>query len=203
MITWDKGMDKKKLKAPALKATNLLIIHTCYIELLRMLYRDKEALTAFYCNVAHRIKSFLERLYDEIIADYLKTCATGNATAAKAQFRMVLDAIGPCAFNEPWFTDGLQSLYQRNITFQFSDSKEEHDYQALYVSACRVEKKLMNRPVTEAFPVKHQAKSMTDYYGKFPQKVSICHLHAIYGLLHEEQHQHMINDSPEMDKKRR
>jgi len=60
----------------------------------------------------------------------------------------------------------------------------------------------MNKPVTEAFPITHQAKKISDYYREFPQKVGICHLHSCYGLLHEELHDHMLEDSPKMDKKR-
>lgn len=188
---------KKKTKSYVAYATKSLAVVHCYAELLRMYYHDQKELTGYHVKVGHKIENTLKQKYNEISTNYLKTCETGSHKDAKAAVRRVLEAIGPKAFNEQWFIEGLKSLYMRKIRFQFPIFKNEVDFGPLFEFACKAEKRFRNNPVWNAF--NQDATKQSDYYREFPKAMDICFLHYLYGVLNEAAHKATLEDIPKMD----
>jgi hypothetical protein len=187
------GKDEKIISRPAFDASVWSEIFRCYAHLLRLDYHGMEALTNERMAVYEKIHTFLERKYKMTIDEYLKDCERGNS----AGVNRILKAIGPCAFDEPWFIEGMKTLQEKGKEFKIPSVKPVFDISERFKESQKLEWKLLRgQSFTEALSYWDDSESAgvkTRYY-RLPDEYEPLIIHNCYGFLHPGLHAHTLED---------
>jgi hypothetical protein len=168
---------------------------TCYAQLLRWRYFDPKKLTPELIALAEAIQKWMDDAYEAIINAFRDECKKGNTGVAY----QVLKALGPHAFYEKWFNDGLKTLlFDAGKTIHLSPP-EDFDFREDYEKMYQLEEKLQETTVDEATDYDQALRSQ--YYRDFSGKRALFNLHHCYGLLHHSPLVYMdaVEDLPVLD----
>lgn len=168
------------------------IVIRCYAELLRLRYDNPSELTEARAQIAKQIQELLEQVWEDyIVAGFLRGCENRKTD----DISNILKAIGPIAFDEPWFIDGMKALHSCGKRFVVPSISSKFDISDLLNESRKLEKKLKRYPQVEALSFFDEPNlTKTRYYREFPRKQKIMLIHFIYGLLNEEFHKQVLNE---------
>ncbi|MDP3028605.1 MAG: hypothetical protein Q8O04_03760 [Deltaproteobacteria bacterium] len=170
-----------------------LCFFTCYAQLLRWRDSDPKKLTQELIALADAIQKWIEDAYAAIIKAFQYECMTGNTKA----IHVVIKALGPHAFYEKWFNDGLKDLLflgGKSITLR--PPPKVLDFGVDYKKMYRLERRLRKTTVDKATNYNQTLRSQ---YYKFPTKRIVIALHYCYALLHPTLYTQAIEDLPILD----
>jgi hypothetical protein len=216
-----KGMRGKRETAKELD--QWILIFSCYAEFLRYhfynrrsltyvkfqgrvrhFYKDGSLLTGYrdtlltgiypqYASTEVKIRSFLEREYQNVIKEYSEKFEKGDTKGIS----IIINALGINAFDEKWVIKGMKNLFLEK-GFKIPRLKAQESYSDLFKEMRKLEKRANKSPhfAGAVFDDANISTVKTRYFREFPRKAEIFRIYYLYRLLHKPHHEYALKKIP-------